>query len=149
MLCGALMATAWAFFVRVAALQGPVGPAWVVVVPLVCFSTALTWWAAQLVAREWWGRFGRLAAAPVSGLATLSIVLLALLELSAWVGVFYVGLLFLVVLLVALGIVARAIHRTLRYVSRRYPRSPRNRARDARLAEKALEARAAKEGYRG
>jgi hypothetical protein len=144
-LCGALMVVAWAVFFAVWATRS-LSTAGVVIV---CLTFGLTWWAVELVVREWRGRVGRFAAARVSGFVTLLILYQALaLPLPAllpdWAGVLFT----LLLLLVALALVLRAVIRRLRKIPPR-PRSPRKRAHDQRIAEKALEARAAKGSYRG
>ena len=159
LLCAVLMAAAWAIFTVDLATRGPLKAPGVF---LVCLSIALTWWAASLVARERRGRVGRFAAVYVSGLAT-AVVLWMVLALHygylpqppSWVVALLIALTILIPLSVLVPVaralirpVAKALIRTQhRYAQR--PRSPRQRARDARLAAKALEARTAKQDYRG
>ena len=153
------MAAAWAIFTSDLVTRGPLAARGVF---LACLSIALTWWATTLVAREWRGRVGRFAAAYVSGLATAVVLWMALgrdyaylRQPPSWVVALLIALTILIPLLVLVPVaialirpVARARIRTQRRYAQR-PRSPRQRARDERLAEKALEARTARQSYRG
>jgi hypothetical protein len=95
-LCGALMVAAWGIFARVlASAGGPVDEARTVT--FLCdlvLAAALTLWGAELVVREWRGTVGRVAAAPISGLAILATLWLSLTSeaLPLWVlGLVLVG----------------------------------------------------------
>jgi hypothetical protein len=150
-LCGALLAVAWGLAILVFASPGAVVRVGVFVVFL-CLTAALTWWAVELLVREWRGRVGRFRAVLVSWIATLATLWLALTEatIPSWAQAL-LGLLLLLVplagLVFGLVLVARALIRRRRKDAP-LPHSPRS-AHDQRLAEKAFEARAAKGGYRG
>ena len=78
-LCVAVMVAAWGV-VALGLAAGENGETHVgLVIGSLCLAVALTWWAAELVAREWRGGAGTVTAAPVSGLATLSTLWLAVL----------------------------------------------------------------------
>ena len=148
-LCGALVVAAWGVFGLVLATdERPVlKPGFLVV--YFCLAAALTWWAVELLVREWRGKVGRFRAARLSGIATLATLWLALTgaTLPYWAQVVG-GLLVILVPLIGLALVARAL---IRRGGKNAPRppSPSKRAHDERLAEKAFEARAAQKGYRG
>jgi O-antigen/teichoic acid export membrane protein len=148
-LCGALVAAAWGVFgvVLVTDERDPVKLGLLVV--YFCLAATLTWWAVELLVREWRGRVGRFRAARVSAVATLATLWLALTgaTLPYWaqaVG----GLVIVLVPLLGLVLTARALVRRRRK-NTPPPRSRRKRGRDERLAERALEARTAKKAYRG
>jgi hypothetical protein len=145
---GALLAAAWGLAGLVLASAEPASRGWLFVVYL-CLAAALTWWAVELLVREWRIRVGRFQAARVSGIATLATLWLALTSatLPYWAQALG-GFLIVFVVLFGLVLVARALIRR-RGKNAPRPRSPRMRAHDERLAEKAFEARAAQKGYRG
>jgi len=77
--CAALMVAAWGI-VGLAVVTAEGGATHVVlIVASLCLAVGLTWWATELVVREWRGRVGVVTAAPLSGLATLSVLWLAVL----------------------------------------------------------------------
>jgi len=83
-LCRTLIVAAWGLVgVGIVHPESGVTQAWLVIASL-CLAVALTWWATELVVREWRGRVGVVTAAPVTGLATLSILWLAVL-VGQWV----------------------------------------------------------------
>jgi hypothetical protein len=100
------MVTAWGIFFPVLILDG--GSIGVSGILIVCFLLGLTWWAIELVVREWRGGVGRFGAARVAGFTTLLIVWLTLLVRSASPLMTYV------VLLAALGLAVAALVRRRR-----------------------------------
>jgi hypothetical protein len=83
-LCGGMMAAAWGVVVLGLATAGNEEIRVSIIVLSLCLAVALTWWATELVVREWRGRVGVVTAAPVSGLAILSVLWLAVL-VGQWV----------------------------------------------------------------
>lgn len=144
MLGGALLAAAWGLAGLVLASAEPATGRVGLFVVYLCLATALTWWAVELLVREWRGRVGRFRAARVSGIAALATLWLAYTgaALPYWAQVVR-GVLTVFVPLFGLVLVARAL------IRRRGKNAPQPRAHDAQLAEKAFEARAAQKGYRG
>ena len=78
-LCGAAMAVAWGVVALALATAANGETLLGLIIASVCLAVALTWWATELVVREWRGRVGVITAAPVTGLATLSTLWLAVL----------------------------------------------------------------------
>ena len=150
LLCGALIAASWVLFALVLALVEGRPLKAVFAVVFTCLAAALTWWAFELLVREWRGRVSRYRATRVSGFASLATLWLALTNatLPYWAQAVEGFLLIVVVPLFGLVLAARALIRRRRR-NAPPPRSPTRRAHDERLAEKAFEARAAQKGYRG
>lgn len=89
--CAALMVAAWGIVaLAIATAEG--GETHVgLIVASVCLAVALTWWAVELVVREWRGKVGLVTAAPVTGLAVLSTLWLGVLVgLWTWPATFMI-----------------------------------------------------------
>ena len=69
-LCGVLLVAAWGLAGLALASSGPAPARVVLNVAYLCLTVALTWWAVELLVREWRGRVGRFRAAGVSVIAT-------------------------------------------------------------------------------
>ncbi len=83
-LCGGMMAAAWGVVALGLATAGNEEIRVSIIALSLCLALALTWWAMELIVREWRGRVGVVTAAPVSGLAILSVLWLAVL-VGQWV----------------------------------------------------------------
>jgi hypothetical protein len=107
-LCGALMVAAWGVVALGVATSeaGETHPA--LVIASLCLAVALTWWATELLLREWRGKVGRITAAPVTGLAALSILWLGVL-VGVWL--WPVTLMILFVLPLGFGLLTTVLAR--------------------------------------